>query len=68
MVPDVPPRAAWDRGNGVGALLQGTAPTATLHVADTLQLFLMQRDQAQRAADRHDGDMMLMRFMRDGQR
>ena len=52
----------------MSALMQGTAPTTALDVADTLQLFLVQRDQAQRAADRRNGDMMLMRFMRDGQR
>ena len=34
------------------------------HLVDMMQLFLMQRDQAQRAADRHDADMMLFRMMR----
>ena len=41
--------------------LQGQPPG---HLVDMMQLFLMQRDQAQRAADRHDADMMLLRMMR----
>ena len=52
----------------MSALMQGTAPTTALNVAGTLQLFLTQNDQAQHAADRRDGDIVLMRFIRDGQR
>ena len=33
-------------------------------LSDTMQLFLMQRDTAQRAADRHDADMLMLRLMR----
>jgi hypothetical protein len=37
-------------------------------LSDTMQLFLMQRETAQRAADRHDADMMMLRLMRDSEK
>ena len=43
-------------------LQQQSQPPGNL--VDMMQLFLVQRDQAQRAADRHDAGMVLLRMMR----
>ena len=48
----------------MSSMMQGTGPTPVPYVGDMMQMFLMQRDHAQRAADRHDADMVMMRFMR----
>jgi hypothetical protein len=77
-VPPGPPRTQRCAGRPVESGSHGVPTSAATfleanarhssQLSDTMQLFLMQRETAQRAADRHDADMMMLRLMRDSEK